>query len=504
MNLQKLGILFSLLLAITGFGVGNVWAEKELKIATWEDISSMDPGWMVSSARELVVLDCLYDGLVTYKEGTFEVVPQLAESWKQSDDGKEIIFYLRKGVQFHKGYGEMTAKDVKFTFDRVIAADSDATEKGTFEPLKKVEVIDTYTVKLSFSKPMSQLLTSALPGPSGMVVSKKAAEEMGREKFGQNPVGTGPYEFVSWEPKKKLTLKIFKDYWGTPAKTGQIAFMPIVEDTTCEIALKTGEVDIGRASMINLPTFKKNKKMTVITKPDLRYYFIGFTHNKPPFDNKHLREALRWSVDVDKVLEAAFFGAADRAKTVVPPGVVGHWSEAPLRKPDLEKAKQALKAGGMPDGFKATVNVYQGDISTIIGEVIKEDAAKVGIELELHVQETGAFNDANLAGKHNLMVDVWSTTTDPSDSTIWFLADDKWNITHWNNSEYDSVVRQAVAELDAGKRSALYVKAQQIMDEECWGILLTHGTRVIVAQKSVDLGALFPNGNLAPWTISMK
>ena len=92
----------------------------------------------------------------------------------------------------------------------------------------------------------------------------------------------------------------------------------------------------------------------------------------------------------------------------------------------------------------------------------------------------------------------------PVRDRIWFLADDKWNITHWNNSEYDSVVKNAVAELDSTKRTALYVKAQQIMDEEAWGILITHGTRVVVSQKNVDLGAIFPNGNLAPWTISMK
>ncbi|MCG8565490.1 MAG: ABC transporter substrate-binding protein [Desulfobacterales bacterium] len=502
--MQKFAVLLFVVLALVLMGSRFSHAREEVKIATWEDISSMDPGWMVSSARELVVLDCLYDGLVTYKEGTFEVIPQLAESWDQSPDGKEIVFHLKKGVQFHKGYGEMTAEDVKFSFDRVIAPDSDATEKETFSSLKQVEILDKYRVKFTFEKPMSQLFTSALPGPSGMVVCKKAAREMGREKYGQNPIGTGPYEFVSWEPKKKLVLESFDGYWGSPAKNSRLAFMPIVEDTTCEIALKTKEVHVGRCSMVNLQAFKRNPRMNLVTKPDLRYWFIGFTQNHPPFDNKHLREALRWSVDVDKAINAAFFGGADRAKTVVPPGVVGHWKDAPLRKVDLDKAKECLKMGGKPEGFSATVNVFLGDTPKILAEVIKADAARVGIDLKLNVQETGAFNDANLAGKHDMFIDVWGTTTDPSDSTIWWVADNKWNITHWNNPEFDKIVGQATSELDLEKRTQLYMKTQQIMDDECWGILLTHGTRIVAATQDVDLGQVYPNGNLAPWTISLK
>lgn len=477
---------------------------KEMKISTWEDITSMDPGWMISSAREFVVLDSIYDGLVHYKEGTFEVVPQLATSWDQSADGKEIVFHLKKGVQFQKGYGEMTADDVKFSLDRVIAEGSDATEHETLKPIKEVIVVDQYTVKLVLETPMSALFTSILPGPSGMIVSKKAAEEMGREKFSQNPIGTGPYQFVSWEPKKKLLLEKFDGYWGEAAKSDKVSFNPIVEDTTAEIAMKTRAMDVGRSAIQNLDSFKKNKRLQVVTKPDLRYWFIGFTQNKAPFDNKDLREAVRWAIDVDKALDAAFFGGAERAKTVVPPGVPGHLADVELRSQDFAKAKEALKRAGKPDGFKATVNVFIGDVPKIVAEVIKADCAKVGIELELVVQESGAATDANLAGTYDMFIDVWSTTTDPSDSTLWWMSDNKWNFTHWNNPAFDKAVTSAMAELDGAKRDAFYQQAQRIMEDEAWAIMLTHGTRIVVAQKNVDLGPVYPNGNLAPWAISFK
>jgi peptide/nickel transport system substrate-binding protein len=240
-------------------------------------------------------MDCIYDGLAKYKEGTWEVVPQLAESWEMSADGKEVTFHLRKDVQFHRGYGEMTSEDVKFTFDRMIDPDSDSTEKSHLAQFDRVEAIDKYTVKLFLKDPMAQLFTLTLPMNTGMVVCKKAVEEMGRQKFALNPVGCGPYELAFWKPKQKMALKAFKDYWGEKPKIDKVSFIPIIEDATCETALKTGEIDIGRVSLLNVKAFKKNPRLSVITKPDLKYWWIGFTANKLPFDNLKLREALRYT-----------------------------------------------------------------------------------------------------------------------------------------------------------------------------------------------------------------
>ena len=174
-------LIVVMFVAFAGFSSFAEVPKDELKIAQWEDINTLDPGWMTSTERELTIMNCIYNGLVKYKEGTWEVVPDLAESWDISEDGKEITFYLRKGVQFQKGYGEMTAEDVKFSFERIIDPEAKSPEEETWAALDNVEILNEYTVKLVLKYPSARLFTSSLPLNAGMIVSKKAVEEMGKE-----------------------------------------------------------------------------------------------------------------------------------------------------------------------------------------------------------------------------------------------------------------------------------------------------------------------------------
>ena len=478
-------------------------ASDELRIERYEDIQNLDPAYQTAVAREFTVNNCLYNGLVKYKEGTWEVVPDLATHWEISADGKQVTFHLRKGVQFHKGFGEMTAEDVKYSIERIVNPDNKSPEKPNMAGVIGVEVVDNYTAKLILDGPNSRLFASTLPMNPGFIVSKKAVEQMGREKFASNPIGTGPYEFVSWEPKKKVSLKVFDAYWGKEPAIKNISFIPIADITTCETALKTGEIDVGRISLLNIEAFKKNPDLKVMTYPDLKYWWIGFTFTKAPTDDIKVRKALRSAINVDSILQAAFYGVAPRAKSMVAPGILGYWKGAPLYEPDLARAKKLLKESGHPDGIKATIQCYN-DVTKTIAEVAKADAAKAGIDLEISMQEPGAFNEANQKGTYNLFIDTWSSAVDAGYTMGWFVKDETWNITHWKNDEFDQLLTQARREMDPARRATLYEKCQKIMDKNCFAIWLTNGVRAFAANKSVELGAVFPNGRLAPWTMSFK
>ncbi len=484
----------------------SAWAgeKSELRIATWEDINTMDPGWLTSVQRELTVMNCLYNGLVKYKEGSWEIVPDLAKSWEMSTDGKEVTFHLRKGVQFQKGYGEMTAEDVKFSFERIINPAVKSPEKGSWAQLDHVKVIDKYTVKLVLKGRMAQLFTSTLPLNAGMIVCKKAVEELGQKKFGFNPIGTGPYQLAKWTPKQSVKLVAFKDYWGEKPKINKLTFMPIVEDATCEIALKTGEIDIGRVSLINIKAFEKDPKFNVYIKPALLYWWLGFTVNKPPFDNLKLRQAVRYAVDVDNILAAAFYGTATRANAMLPPGMLGYWKDAPVYKVDLKKAKQLLKEGGKPNGFKSDLLVWTDDRAKIAAEVIKADLAKIGVDVDIQVKEVGAFNEATNKGESNMHIQFFTTTIDPGYAMSWFTTGNTWNPSQWSNKTYDELLKKGMAESDLKKRAQIYIDAQKEIDKDCWAVWITHGVQVRVAHKNVDINELYPNGRLAPWTMSFK
>ena len=501
--IPRLVLAITLVLLIIPISV-SAKGKEELRIATWEDVNTMDPGWLSSVEREFTIMNCIFNGLVKYKEGTWDVVPDLAESWEMSADGKQIKFQLRKGVMFHKGYGEMTAEDVKFSFERIIAPDAKSPEKGSWEKLDHVEIVDKYTVKIILKDRMAQLFTSTLPLNAGMIVSKKAVTEMGRKKFASNPIGTGPYEFENWKPKQYIKLLRFKEYWGEKGKIQKITFTPIVEDSTVEVALKTGEIEVGRCSLPSLPSIKKNKKLKVYTKPALLYWWVGFTVNKPPFDNLKLRQAVRYAVDVDKVLEAAFFGTVKRTNSMLPPGMLGEWKDAPIYGVDLDKAKALLKEGGKPDGFKATLLVWTDDRAKIAAEVIKADLAKIGVNVDILIKEVGAFNESANKGEFDMHVQFFTTTIDPGYAMSWFTTGNSWNPSQWSNKKYDALIEAGMSEVDIKKRAQIYIDAQKEIDKDCWAIWLTNGSKIRVAQDYIDIGKLFPNGRLAPWTISFK
>jgi len=492
--------LLGVMLCVSPMGAN---AGDSIKVATWDDVNTFDPAWMTSAERELTIMSCLYNGLVKYKEGSWEIVPDLAESWKVAPDGKSMTFKLRKGVQFHNGYGEMTAQDVKFTFERIIDPAAECPEKGQWKLLERVEVIDPYSVRIVLKDIMPTLLDSLLPMNSGYIISKKAAEELGREKFGFNPVGTGPYMLKSWEPKKRVVLSAFPGYWGAKPKSQTIEFVPIVEDATCETALKTGEIHVGRASSINVAAFRKNKQFNVVAKPAMKTYWLGMTVNKPPFDNLKLRQAFRYAVDVDKIIEAAFFGTAERARTVLPPGVPSYWEDAPVYKRDIKKAKALMKAAGKANGFQVKLYIPAQDSERIMAEVIKADAQEAGIDVVIETKEIGAFNEAANKGETDAYLQFYTSTTDPYYIMQWFGGPD-WNPSQWRNPTFEGLLKKAVSEIDQAKRINYYLDAQKEIDKDCWAIWLTHGTMIWIAQKNIDLGAVYPNGRLAPWTMTVK
>jgi peptide/nickel transport system substrate-binding protein len=487
-------------IVFTGFNSFAETPKDELKIAKWEDINTLDPAYLTSMEREFTIMNCIYNGLAKYKEGTWEVVPDLAESWDVSKDGKEITFYLRKGVQFQKGYGEMTAEDVKFSFERIIDPKNNCSELVSWTALDHVGVIDKYTAKLVLKYPSARLFTSTLPMNSGFIVSKKAVEEMGKEKFASCPIGTGPYEFVVWEPKSKLELKAFKGYWGEPPKTKNLTFVPITEASTVEMALKTGEIDVGEVTTSNFDLFQKNPDFNVYPKPICQYWWIGFTLNKPPFDNLKARQAIRYALNVDDIINAQLYGCAVRIYSYIPEGILGYWEDTPRYQQDLKKAKQLLGEAGYPNGFEITLLIEPE--FTIMGEVIKAQLEKIGVEVDIDVREIGAFNEGTNKGETECYIQFFGATVDPGYNSQWWLSSSTWNPSQYRVPEFDSLFELGEREMDLQKRAEIYIEMQKMIDKSAWAIWLCAKIRPLVTDKSVNLGKLSPDGHLYPWLIN--
>ena len=472
-----------------------------LKVGKWQDVTTLDPAFMVSLTREFTIMNCIYNGLVKYNEGTSNIIPALAKSWDISSNGLEITFYLQEGVMFHRGYGEMTAEDVKFTIERIIDPVSSSLYKDMWSPLKAIKVIDRYTVKIILKYQYPSLFTSILPTNTGMIVSKKAVQGMSVEKFSFNPVGTGPYQFALYAPNNRIELKKFSQYHNNPPLIPHLVFY--VKDNKIELEddMVNGILDVIQLPLVNINKLDRLSNLNVITMAGQQTWWIGFTMNRPNMDNLKIREAIRSAVDVEKIIDEAFYGFADRAKSLLPPGLPGFWKNAPIYRQDLAKAHQLLKEVGMEDGFKISLLMSPSRSGRIISENIKKDLEKIGIIVDIDARDINAFNKASKNGDCDLYLSFFGFTQEPGYSVRWFKTDQPWNLSQWSNPEYDKTVNMAETEMDFKKREDLYIKAQKIIDQDCLSIWLTHGNGIVVHQTGIDIGKVYPNGELAPWTI---
>ncbi len=275
---------------------------------------------------------------------TAEVEPDLAESWTTSDDGTMWTFKLRKGVQFHKGFGEMTAEDVKFSFERQIKRTKGMLFTQNLDVIKEITVVDPYTVQITLKAYDPVFLLRMVGYQHGYIVSKKAAEQFG-EQFGWNPVGTGPFYFDKHLPREKVILKAHDKYYFGRPQIDEVHWFDVPEDATKLIGLEKGTFDILYPEAVTADVQAQVKKMGAVLDKrgpgGQERIYINVT--KPPFDDIRVRQAFIHAVDRQAIKDTLYPGAlANLAVSPLPPGYFGHMPmELPEYNPD--KAKKAAR-----------------------------------------------------------------------------------------------------------------------------------------------------------------
>jgi peptide/nickel transport system substrate-binding protein len=482
-----LSILLTISILILGslsvFSVNEDIVKARMRLG--EDVITLDPAHTI---REYDIQLVLFSRLVKYKPGSSELVNDVAEKIELSEDGKIIYFELKKGIQFHKGYGEMTAEDVKFSFERIIDPEENSEYKGDWKTLDHVNVTGKYTGEIVLNKPLASLFATTLPFTPGSIISKKAYEELA-EKFATHPVGSGPYYWKEWKPEQKLILERFDDYFGEKPDFKQIELYPILDKKVAEMSFDKGELNVTEIALDSIDRYMDNPEVDVHVLTALKYTFIGFNHEYAPFDNILVRQAIKHAIDADMIIIGAYNGVPKRAKTMIAPGILGHWENAPEYEVDLEKAKELLTKAGYPDGFETTMSIASDPVSQNVAQIVKHCLSKINVEVNIHVVEAGStyqyFGKESHPGIHYY---AFSLNLDPGYWVAWFIGSQvgKWNFIKWANAEYDQLATEAALEMDQEKRANMYIRMQKIMDEDAAIIWLTNGAKVYVSDKNVE------------------
>jgi peptide/nickel transport system substrate-binding protein len=482
-----------------GLGPSAKAARDRVVVRIDRDIQNLDPAFRIG-AVESNIGRCVCRRLVMFKPGSFEWENDAAAEISQPDP-KRIEFRLKPGMMFHGGFGEMTAEDVKFSFERFSQTGADGKKSSyakDWAALDQVEVTGTYTGRLHLKNAAPALWLIAIADGSGLIVSRRAYDKLG-DKAATQMIGAGPYTMAEWVPGQRILLRADPDYLGPKPHFREVVIRPIQEFKTAELAFRAGEVDFTRLLAANAAEFAKETSGRVVQRDSINYVWVGINVEKPPFDDIRVRRAIRSAIDVDEVLLAAYNGAVGRARALMAPGLLGHWKDAPVYKHDPAAAKKLLAEAGHARGLKARLTLLNRADNKNAALVMQANLKAVGIDLELEVLDGGSFWSMGKgeAGKNlELSLQRFGGKADPSFQTQWFLSEQTgvWNWQRWQNAEFDRLNAIGETTTDTEKRAAAYVQMQQLMDESAAYIWLTHESNVFATKNWLE-PSIMPNGD---------
>lgn len=403
------------------------------------------------------VMDNIYGHLVEFDD-QMRIRPGLAASWENPEENV-WRFQLRPGVAFHNGT-PCDAADVKFSLDR-----ARSLELGHYlATVKEVRVVDGLTVEVITSRPSPVLLNK---------LTFIAIVPSGSPDTIVQPVGTGPYRFVSHRSDTDLVLEACRSYWGPKPSIGRVRFR-FYEDREKRLeALVSGEVHLVRdVSRADLAKAGNTEHIKLETIPGLSVGFLGFGLGpRSPFGQRQVRQAIYWAVDPKSWIDRIELDAQP-SDQFVSPYVVGYLPEYRPVRPDLEKAKSLMSRSRYPRGFATDLEVTQA-ASTRSGLVIVEQLAKLGIKVRLKVMSWSELSDRILKQRSPFFFVGWSCSSgdasDFLDACLHSPDERQYGSANWGGYRHvrmDRIIEQAGSTLDNRQRIELLHQAMALALEE--------------------------------------
>jgi len=467
-------ILSVLVVSVSGLGakVGGT-----LTIALSKDPVTLDPT-MALDQYSMEIIDQIFDRLVRFDQDGV-LMPSLAVSWENPETTR-WVFSLRKDVPFHNGRS-LTAADVVWTMRRMMDPKTAAPRQRLYM-VKEVKALDEFTVEFMLNEAFAPFL-AILANPGLSIIPKEEVERLG-DDFARNPVGSGPFKFVSWIQDKEVVLERFADYWAARPNLDKVIFRAIPETAVAEMAVLTGDVDAIEDVLPDDVEYMKSVGNLQVM-PGGGYYYICINMHpertsvyektgKNPFLDLRVRQALNLAFDIDEVLNAIYPGIGNsiRAYGILPPT---SWAynkeiEAVALGHDLERAKQLMAEAGYADGFECNILAMSDAARQAIAIIFQATLKKLNIEATIDSPEFGTLLQRANDGDFDLSVFGWSGSPDPHDYLYWLLHSNNWgsggNNAFYKNAQVDELLDNGAAASTLEARKSYYEAAQAIVAEE--------------------------------------
>lgn len=435
------------------------YAEGTLTVSSPQDPGSWDPvdTFLVNWSS---VATNIYDGL-TYRGPDTKLVPGLATSWEVLDDGTRIRFKLREGVTFHDGE-PFNADAVKFTFDRLMGEEGGkGPQRSNYTAIDHIEVIDDYTADMHLKQPDPVLLTK-LAGYGAMIVPPKYIAEKGEDYFNSHPVGTGPFKFVSYEPKVGIKLEAYDGFWGDKAKISNLEYRFITEPSTAVAELQAGRVDLVIPPTIPIgmiPTIEEDPNSKVVSTASPTVYALRFNTANGITKDERVRKAMIYGVDRKAIIDAVLGGQASQIVSFQGELSFGYDPDMKPLPYDPNKAKELLAEAGVAPGTKVQIDI-RGNNATFneVAQAVASYLQIVGLNATIKPYETNVLlNDIIPQGKTGEMFQQsWGGWTLDFDNTAYFMyhTGEKWN-PYDSDPKMDALLESQRAITDQTKREGI-------------------------------------------------
>lgn len=477
---------------------GNVIVDSQ-----FADPESLVPGWGNDTAT--TDLGRFLFAPLFYEDENINLIPTVAESYTENKEKTEFTVKLRKGWKWHDGV-EVTAEDVKFTFDMLLSKEANAKrhQDVVLSNLASVEVKDKYTVVFKLSKKnmwfMNAMLTNNYWLPKH-ILGKVAPKDIAKNDYFRHPIGNGPFKFVEYKTGERIVFEPFKDFpaqFKPKNSADRYIYQIVPSQATALLKVQTGEANLTYVSAADIPATKKFTNLTVKDFPDAAIMYLIFNTKRPFFSDKRVRQAMAHAINRDALSKGVYKGFYKPATAYDPPTL---WWHNPNIKPysyDLAKAKKLLDEAGWKVGrdgirekdgvkFKFTLLALKGNVGREKTCVFIQSSLKqLGIQVEVRSLEWNTLNlkyiDAKNFDAAYLSLGS-STVPTPADS---FGKNGAFNQGSYYNPVVEDLCNKVNAANSKEEVKGYMWKIQEIINEDLPQLVLLYPSNTYAMDKRMQ------------------
>jgi peptide/nickel transport system substrate-binding protein len=435
----------------------------ELRFGLTTEPATLDPLSPANTADGRSILFNVFEGLVK-PDANGRLQPGAAESWTVEDGARVYAFTLREGLRFHDG-APVTLEDVKFTLDTAAQAGF-----AGFTQIEKVETSSPRGIRVTLKEPDPEFLPYITVG----IVPKSNPD---REK---NAIGTGPFKIESYAAQQSLVLTKNPAYWqpGLP-HLDKVSFVFLADSDALLLGLRGGSIDAAGVTG-SLYHQLDPAQFDAFPYPSASVQLLALNNATPPFDDLRIRRALNYGVDIQEIIDTAFYGEGEPSGSPLIPGLTQYYENS-LKDPypfDVAKARSLLAeagygAGGRKLSLEITVaSNYTMHIDT--AQVIVKQLAEIGVSATIKLVDWATWLSDVYRGRNyqGTIISLDAANVSPRSFLARYLSSGGSNFVNFNSAEYDRAYHAALTETDEAKRIGLYKEAQRIISENAGGVYI--------------------------------